>query len=146
MKIVLTKLNEEILVDDEDYEKVMKFNWVLNPQGYPCRYTGKQCLFLHHLIIEPYPGQVIDHANGSKRDNRRCNLRACTSSQNCANSKLYKSNTSGFRGIVRDGSKWRGVATVKGKKINLGTFLTKEDAAKAFENYKKKVFGEFAKI
>ncbi|GAH20073.1 unnamed protein product, partial [marine sediment metagenome] len=41
----------------------------------------------------------IDHINRDGLDNRKCNLRPCTNSQNQKNSKLRKDNKSGLRGV-----------------------------------------------
>ena len=41
----------------------------------------------------------IDHINGIKTDNRLCNLREATRSQNQVNTPVVKNNTSGFKGV-----------------------------------------------
>jgi hypothetical protein len=44
-------------------------------------------------------GYKIDHINEKKTDNRPCNLRESTSSQNASNKSLYESNKSGAKGV-----------------------------------------------
>ena len=44
-------------------------------------------------------GYKIDHINEKKTDNRPCNLRESTSSQNASNKSLYKNNKSGAKGV-----------------------------------------------
>ncbi len=72
------------------------------------------------------------------------NCRFVDSSTNAQNTRLLSSsNSSGFRGVSKhirmNGSvAWRSRITVFGKIINLGVYLTKQQAAKAFDEYVKK--------
>lgn len=58
-----------------------------------------------------YPTVEIDHINGDGADNRICNLRLATSSQNNQNRRLSTRNKSGVKGVFRvkwnKGTKWR---------------------------------------
>lgn len=86
-----------------------------------------------------------DHINGNRSDNRISNIRLCTRSENMRNTKVYKSNTSGFKGVVylpRSG-KW--VATIKLNKklIRLGLFENADSAHKAYVEAATNLFGEF---
>jgi AP2 domain. len=87
--------------------------------------TGSQC------------ATEIDHINGIKDDNRWCNLRSATPSQNHLNpnDKIYESNTSGHRGVSFDNTrkKWRAHMTLDQQHIYLGRFDCKEDAIAARE-------------
>lgn len=46
---------------------------------------------------------------------------------------LNRNNTSGFRGVARDGGRWRAVLVVDGKQIHLGSFGTPREAALAYD-------------
>jgi AP2 domain len=48
-----------------------------------------------------------------------------------------KNNTSGMDGVSKSGNKWRSQIQVNKKKIHLGSFSTKEEAAEAVKNAKK---------
>jgi hypothetical protein len=48
--------------------------------------TGKN-VYLHRLIAGAKPGQIVDHINRDTYDNRRCNLRFVTRSENALNNK-----------------------------------------------------------
>jgi hypothetical protein len=48
---------------------------------------------------------------------------------------LIARNTSGYKGVSRNKSKWRATICVKGKWKHIGTFETKEEAAKAYDEY-----------
>jgi hypothetical protein len=57
---------------------------------------------VHRLIFMMFYGYMpnrIDHINGAVNDNRIENLRECTASQNQHNSKMPKTNTTGFKNV-----------------------------------------------
>ena len=83
-----------------------------------------------------WPEDEIDHINHDRSDNRWCNLRAVTKSQNQRNASISSNNTSGVLGVSRcsPGSQrrgWRARIYVDGDHIELGRFTRKEDAAAA---------------
>ncbi len=69
-------------------------------------------------------------------DYERGNLRwASRITQGCNTRKLYKQNTSGYRGVSRCRGKWRAQIRNSGIKLHLGVFSTKLLAALAYDNY-----------
>lgn len=91
-------------------------------------------------------GMELDHINGNGLDNRLCNLREITHSQNSMNRRMHANNTSGIPGIrwcERD-KEWQAHICVNGKQFNLGYFKYKPDAIAARRNAEKKYFGQFA--
>ena len=103
---------------------------------------------MHRVILKTPKGMDTDHRNGDGLDNRRCNLRICTKSQNSINRKMQSNNTSGYRGVYwhkRD-KKWLAHIKIDGKKINFGYCSTKEQAAEAYNEAAKKHYGEFARL
>lgn len=97
---------------------------------------------LHHGV---WPKDQIDHINGVKTDNRICNLREATNSENGKNLGLSKANTSGFKGVCFDKrtSKWRATIKVNFKAKCLGRFERIEDAVKARKDAEAKYFKEW---
>ena len=91
---------------------------------------------------------VVDHINSDSLDNRRSNLRVCTVSQNNMNSAIGRNNKSGYKGVSWDktNKKWRAGIKAKGKSVSLGSFNSKKDAARAYNEAAKKAYGEFAKL
>lgn len=85
------------------------------------------------------PGDCIDHANGIADDNRIANLRLATKTENNQNHGRTPPKSSGVRGVFFDSqrSKWLARIGVSGKKIYLGQFSNKEDAAAAYAEAKK---------
>ena len=45
----------------------------------------QQTIIMHRAILNAPPGVPVDHANGNGLDNRKANLRTCSSSQNSQN-------------------------------------------------------------
>jgi len=85
---------------------------------------------LHH---GHHPKMQIDHINGIRSDNRPENLRDVNNRVNARNSRLFKSNTSGFHGVTWNKleQKWKVRINTENKRICLGTFPTKEEAIRA---------------
>jgi len=90
-------------------------------------------------------GLDTDHINGDGLDNRRENIRVSTKSQNQANRRnLQSNNTSGFKGVDFHRGKWRAQIKVDGRKIDLGSFDTPDEASGAYLRSAHHHFGKFA--
>lgn len=104
-------------------------------------------LYLHRVLMNCPDDLVVDHTNGDGLDNRMCNLRLATPSQNNMNRKVGLNGKTGIRGVHY--SEDRGVyyarITVKGKNIFLGTFNTAEEAAHAYADASAKYHGEYGR-
>lgn len=108
--------------------------------------SGRHTSFLlHRIITGAGNGQQVDHRNHNGLDNRNCNLRICTQSQNQANKrKSYGRNR--FKGVIQSGKsgKWIARIGVNKKKYIIGRFDSEVDAALAYDAAAIKHFGEFA--
>lgn len=89
-----------------------------------------------------WPEGDIDHANRIPHDNRLCNLRLATRSQNCSNSVRRKK--SGYRGVFFQFGKWKAQIARDRQKIHLGGFTKPENAALAYNLAALRLHGEFA--
>ncbi len=95
------------------------------------------------LFYGSWPIMQIDHINRIKSDNRIANLRLATGRQNNINSDMHLNNTSGFRGVVRAGTKWQAQTKMGNRALYLGRYETKEEASAAYCAAIKKLDGEF---
>lgn len=91
----------------------------------------------------------VDHINKNPKDNRWCNLRLASSSQNKANRSRNKAKQTAFKGVYRvAGYDNRYTARLKVGKVikHLGCFSTQEEAAQVYLKEAIKHFGEFASL
>lgn len=119
--------------------------------GYLVFSVDGQTYYAHRLAWFYATGEIppeVDHINGKRDDNRLCNLRPVTFSQNSQNSKLNGANSSGHKGVHwhKGTKKWRAVIWVKRKPKHLGLFTDVKEAAAAYAKAAKKYFGEFARL
>jgi hypothetical protein len=86
----------------------------------------------------------IDHINMVRDDNRWCNLREATHSQNQANS-IYV-NKSGFKGACMVGNKWRADIRKNGQRYYLGLFDSAELAHARYCQAAQQFHGDYARF
>jgi hypothetical protein len=109
---------------------------------------GRGTIQIHREIMQPEPRMLIDHENRNALDNRRQNLRVCTSSQNTANSRKPNRNSSSrFKGVSWDKAilKWRASYELMGRNKFIGNFDCEESAHAAYVAATQRVWGEFAR-
>lgn len=87
------------LIDIEDVEKVSKYKWHLNDNGYVRNKILNE--YIHRFIMKPKNDKDIDHINGDTLDNRKFNLRECFHYENNRNTNKTNSNT-GIKGVYYD--------------------------------------------
>ena len=101
---------------------------------------------LHRLIMNINdPNVYIDHINNNPLDNRKCNLRICSPTENSFNKKDSGRNTSGILGVPWDKArnKWAPEIRAYNKRVHLGRYDSIEEAAIARMYAEKLVFKEF---
>jgi len=143
----------DILIDDEDYDRIKKYRWYRlcgnKPPFYFCRNVRKsgnrKIILLHKFIMDAQDNLEVDHKNSNTLDNRKSNLRICTHAENCRNRKGI-TNSTGYKGVSRKGMKYRARITKNRETIFLGDFDTPEEAYKAYCKASKKYHGEFGRI
>jgi hypothetical protein len=107
---------------------------------------------LHRVIWKIHHGEdpgkhQVDHIDRNPSNNKICNLRLATQSQNTANTK--KKGNQRYKGVTSKCSpkrklKYRAQIQVEGKKMNLGHFRTAKEAALRYDEVAKQHFGEYA--
>jgi HNH endonuclease len=95
-----------------------------------------------------WPISQLDHANGDRADNRICNLREATNSQNGWNCKVRKHSKSGIKGLRWNPQrkKWEAEIRANHQRFRLGRFDCLGHALKTRAAAVKQHHGEFARI
>ena len=140
-----TSKGEEFYFDLEDYEKIRKYCWSINSEGYVSSRdttTGKS-VRMHQIIMQ---NKLIDHKDHRKNDNRKSKLRLCTDALNSRNRTTPNNNTSGCKGVrwhSRD-KVWEAYITCDKKWRYIGRFEKYEDAVAARKAEEEKLFGDWS--
>ena len=130
------------LVDKEDVDKIgNKVCWYhMNGKYIQLKVSGKK-IMLHRFLIGNLDYNVdIDHKNNNSLDNRRCNLRICSRSENNQNCGKPKNNTSGHKGIILVRKPWTIRFWANGKLKRFGEYKTLDEAIEARNKYYEQVF------
>ena len=93
-------------------------------------------------------GMLTDHKNSDGLDNRRENIRICSSAQNERNQRTQtRTKSSVFKGVhwCNQCQKWIAKIKVNRVTIFIGGFHSEVDAALAYDVGAEKYHGEFAR-
>lgn len=154
------------IIDKEDFERVSKYKWCAVKSTKDGEYyasaaaskfkkkiKGFRTIRLHRFIMGLDVGDPfeVDHKNLNKLDNRKCNLRLCSKSQNGSN-RVDIQSSSGFKGVkinkkLNKWEAWIKYTDSSGVKHNkyIKLFSDPKDAAKAYDEAALKYHGEFAR-
>ena len=159
MKEIQLTQGKVALVDDDMYEYLNQWKWyAYTSKKSKTFYAARNSLKINgvrkrikmHIFIydKNNPNILVDHINNNGLDNRKCNLRICTHKQNQQNKLIFKSNTSGYKGVFwhKLANKWASRIGLNRKMIYLGVYINKVEAAKAYNIAAIKFYGEFAKL
>ena len=121
------------------------------PVGNGAVHVGIDCkVYLAHRLAwfwvhGKWPESGLDHINGDRADNSLANLRPATQMQNSGNRCLDRRNTSGHRGVSwhKGKQKWLAQITYAGRAKYVGLYDTPDEAAAAFAETGREMFGEF---
>lgn len=100
VEISLTK-NQKAIIDAEDYRRIWEHSWSAikgRSTWYARAWINGKDTYLHRFITTAPSDVLIDHVNGNGLDNRKNNLRFCTSSQNHANGN-FRGGKSKYKGV-----------------------------------------------
>ena len=123
----------------------------INPDGYRRIRIDRENYLEHRLIFfwmtGRWPDPEVDHRDMDKLNNRWHNLREATRSQNAANRRTHKTNTSGVKGVCWNKrlQKWVAQIKVNGTQIHLLATDSKEKAEVWYKAFAELAFGEYAR-
>ena len=159
-QIPLGKSGKFALIDDNDFERVSKYKWILSSGGYViARYSlgerysyGKLkmiTILMHRFIMNlSEPNEFIDHKDLDKLNNQKHNLRIASNGQNQHNKRAYRNNRSGFKGVSlhKASGLYQAVIRCNCITISLGYFKCKKEAAVEYNKAALLYHGEFARL
>lgn len=149
MKQILLPNGMFAVVDDADFDLVADYGWSASGEGcYVTASRGGSGVILARLILGEPIGLQVDHINGNRLDNRRCNLRPATPQQNLKNRPAHPNRT--YKGVNRS----RKVGTppfeaaiyCDNERHHIGYFETAEETARAYDAAAIRLHGEFAHL
>lgn len=147
------------LVDDDDYDRIVTHKWYAAiDSGGRTRFDGapyvtarrdgtvdgkKRAIIMHREIMGLKYGdpRKVDHLSGDPLRNLKSEMTIVTNKENIRRQKISKNNTSGFKGCYSKKGRWQAGIRVDRKYIYLGSFSTKEEAARAYDKAAIQYFG-----
>lgn len=150
-KIELTR-GFEAIIDDADFERICKYKWRVSVGRWGAyavtwmRIDGKgRHVYLHRFLLG-LPPEWIAFVNGDALDCRRDNLRLTTASQSQTRRAVGANNRTGFKGVSfnQAAEKYKAYIKKDGKLHYLGMYETAKEAAAAYNEKARELFGEFA--
>lgn len=165
-KIPLKNVDEEVIISDETFklltdsglysDKKLLENLRRHSNGYAFYQKNhpqkdgsylNETLYLHKIIAETFleepeseEHRYVMFKNGNKLDCRLENICWATRSEITRNTKKHHSK-SGFRGVYKEGDRFRATLYNKTERIDLGFFETAEEAALAYNLKSEEIFG-----
>ena len=110
-----------------------------------------ETIYLHKLIAERYlsddrvgSNTLVGAKNGDKLDCRLENLEY--RSRSVASRKRRSSSKLGYTGVYRENNRYRAVISVNRKSLHIGMFATVEEAALAYNQKSRELYGEAGKL
>jgi len=155
MKRIRLKAGGYAIVDDEDYAVLSRLSWHSDPTTksiYHC-YQGKddktsRSMSMDYLLLPKTKSKDfrLVHINGDNLDYRKDNLEYWRTGDKLHNNKKAENKTSIYKGVYCDYKfyRWRAYITYEYKRIWIGSFKTEEEAAKAYNEKAKELYGELA--
>lgn len=161
MKVIPLTRGQFTIVDDEDYDRLVKHSWAWVPAtgsrsspGYAVRKGSKRrgeprTVQMHREILHAPAGSTVDHINLNSLDNRKENLRYANIQTNSFNrNKPIMKCTSVYKGVFMRGQPkgrpgWTARIKFNGRHVELGTFSTEEAAAGAYNFASRIFFGRY---
>lgn len=156
MPIIQTVTGPKVEVDLDDYNRlsdrryhVIKTTGIVQRGIYSKKLkktTGRKGLAQDVLRIPSH--KIVAFKDGNTFNCRKSNLEVIPPAKRNFNAKLSKSSQTGYKGVSyrRKTKKYEAYIKHKGKKENLGSFKNIVDAANAYNDKAKELFGDRARL
>ena len=159
MKRIKLTQGKFALVSDIDYTYLNQWKWYAHKDHntyYAVRCVRDGLKFttiqMHKVILIRIGHKYFkgtDHKDRDGLNNQRRNLRPATHTQNGQNRTIKQTNnTSGYRGVnwSKSNVAWQTRIQFNGRRIHVGYFTNKIEAAKEYNRVAEKYFGKFARL
>lgn len=161
MKIIPLTQGFVAWVDDDDFGWLSGhkwFAWTDGSRSYAIRNETiaarparrrQVAIRMHDAILNPGSGKQVDHIQHRTADlvvdNRRCNLRVASPSQNMMNRRNFSGSSSPFKGVSMVAyGRFSARVTCDGKTKNIGHYRDEWAAAGAYDEAAASLHGDFA--
>lgn len=158
MKQIAMRNGGAALVDDADYDRLAGRAWrqtmlkgkqtqyacCLEYEGHGEKNRKPKMVYMHRLILGACAGEQVDHVDHDGLNNQRSNLRLCTQSENNANGRKRRGCSSRYKGVTwrKDTLKWQAQAWWGGVRHSLGSYVSEQDAALAYNRFAGSHYGD----
>lgn len=143
-----TKGNEvaRTKIDKEDIDRICICKWNIKENLDGSIYIRNKINgYLHRFILNCNDNdKQVDHINHDTLDNRKSNLRICSSSENRCNVRVGNNNKLGIKNINLTRNNTYQVRITKNGKVIHKNFKTLEEAIEWRDNKLEELHGEFA--
>lgn len=135
------------VVDSGDMAKISGHYWSVRKSkpNYVFAFCNNAKLSLHRFLLNAGDEDIVDHINHDETDNRKSNLRLCSTQENTRNKSLPINNKSGIIGVCQEANgHWRSYITIDDKNYKFYNGTDREEAIRRRLYAESVYFGSFA--